>query len=96
MSVEMPGCGKCPIKVGDRLCQTEDGKSPAFCPTENHPEVLQKVLEEYKKPEIREFARQASIQEGQGYKDKELGNHRVCQKDEIQKTGAGILHGASK
>ena len=73
MSVEMPGCGKCPIKVGDRLCQTEDGKSPAFCPTENHPEVLQKVLEEYKKPEIREFARQASIQEGQGYTDKELG-----------------------
>ena len=75
MSVEMPipRCGKCPIKVGDRLCQTEDGKSPAFCPTENYPEVVQKVLEEFKKPEILEFARQASIQEGEGYTDKELG-----------------------
>ena len=73
MSVEMPGCGKCPIKVGDRLCQTEDGKSPAFCPTENYPEIVQRVLEEFKKPEILEFAKQASIQEGQGYTDKELG-----------------------
>jgi uncharacterized metal-binding protein len=75
MSVEMPipRCGKCPIKAGDRLCQTEDGKSPAFCPTENYPEVVQKVLEEFKKPEILEFARQASIQEGEGYTDKELG-----------------------
>ena len=73
MSVEMPGCAKCSIKVADRLCQTEDGKSPAFCPTENYPEIAKKVLEEYKKPEILEFAKQASIQEGEGYTDKELG-----------------------
>ena len=33
----------------------------------------EKALEELEKAEIREFARQASIQEGEGYADRELG-----------------------
>ena len=39
----------------------------------NRKAVLEKALEELKKPEILEFARQASIQEGEGYADRELG-----------------------
>ena len=47
--------------------------APTFCPTVNKAEVIEKALEELKRPEIREFARQASIQEGEGYADRELG-----------------------
>ena len=77
MDQELSGCARCPFEPPDRICQTEKGKSPPFCPTVNEEEVLQKALEEVQKPEIREFARQASIQEGEGYADKELGRARV-------------------
>jgi uncharacterized metal-binding protein len=43
----------------------------------NKEAVIAKALEELKKPEILEFARQASIQEGEGYTDKELGYSKV-------------------
>jgi uncharacterized metal-binding protein len=39
--------------------------------------VSEKALEELKKPEVYEFLRQASIQEGEGYADKELGYART-------------------
>jgi uncharacterized metal-binding protein len=43
----------------------------------NREAVVARALEELKKPEILEFARQASVQEGEGYTDKELGYARV-------------------
>jgi uncharacterized metal-binding protein len=66
-----PACAGCPkgachptIKAGeappmDRL--------PAFCPMRNAPGVIKKAVAEYNKPEVKEFARQASIQEFQAY-----------------------------
>jgi uncharacterized metal-binding protein len=66
-----PACAGCPkgachptIKAGeappmDRL--------PAFCPMRNAPEVIKKAVAEYNKPEVKEFARQSSIQEFQAY-----------------------------
>jgi uncharacterized metal-binding protein len=39
----------------------------------NREAVIARALEELKKPEILEFARQASVQEGEGYTDRELG-----------------------
>ncbi|MBW1698521.1 MAG: DUF1847 domain-containing protein [Deltaproteobacteria bacterium] len=73
MSSELPGCAKCPYEPTTRICQQKDGKSPPFCPTVTKTHIIEKALEEVMKPENLEFARQASIQEGEGYADKELG-----------------------
>ena len=77
MDKELPGCARCPINTQDRVCQQEDGKSPLFCPTQNYQAVIEKALDELKKPEILEFARQASIQEGAGYANRDLGYEKV-------------------
>jgi uncharacterized metal-binding protein len=58
-------CAKCGI--GDKICRTPEGKGPAFCPTRLHEETIAKANEEYEKPDIREFARLASIQEAECY-----------------------------
>ena len=77
MTTEVAGCARCPFDTKQRICQKEDGKSPPFCPTENYQEVIARALEEFNKPEILEFARQASIQEGEGYANRELGYEQV-------------------
>ncbi|UCG08772.1 MAG: DUF1847 domain-containing protein [Desulfobacterales bacterium] len=77
MTSEVAGCARCPFDTKERLCQKEDGKSPPFCPTEKYQEVIAKALAEFNKPEILEFARQASIQEGEGYANRELGYEKV-------------------
>ena len=77
MTTETAGCARCPFDTNRRICQKEDGKSPPFCPTENYQEVIASALEEFNKPEILEFARQASIQEGEGYANRELGYEKV-------------------
>ena len=52
-------------------------KRPPFCPTQNRQELFEQCLKEYEKPGILEFAKQASIQEGEGYGQKELGYSHV-------------------
>jgi uncharacterized metal-binding protein len=44
-------------------------KAPAFCPMKVIPEILDEALAEYQKPEVKEFARQASIQEFECYEN---------------------------
>jgi uncharacterized metal-binding protein len=73
MKKEYPNCAKCPFDMPERLCKKEDGKAPPFCPTENKTALFDKCLEEYEKTDIHEFAKQASIQEGDGYSDRDLG-----------------------
>jgi uncharacterized metal-binding protein len=77
MKNELPGCARCPIEPQDRLCQKEDGKSPKYCPTLKNVKAITKSQLELTKPDILEFARQASIQEGEGYGNKDLGYDRV-------------------
>jgi uncharacterized metal-binding protein len=77
MTQEISGCAKCPFQVPERICQKEDGKYPPFCPTVNKSQIIKGSLEELKRPEIFEFARQASIQEGEGYTEKERGYART-------------------
>ncbi len=74
---EPAGCARCPFDAPLRVCQKEDGKAPPFCPTENWARVIQEAQKELDKPEILEFARQASIQEGEGYADRERGYDHV-------------------
>jgi len=73
MKEDSPNCAECPVNIADRLCRKEEGKAPPSCPTINKGELIKNCLEEYEKPCVLEFARQSSIQEGQGYEQKELG-----------------------
>jgi len=66
-----PTCAKCPtmacsppIKANEELCLD---KAPSFCPMKRMPEVIEKAISEYDKPDIKEFARQASLQEFECY-----------------------------
>ncbi|WP_320043732.1 DUF1847 domain-containing protein [uncultured Desulfobacter sp.] len=68
-----PNCAQCSIKMSERLCKSPDGKSPDGCPTQNKTELIKQAAEEYKKPDVYYFAKQASIQESDGYGNKELG-----------------------
>ena len=77
MKQEIAECVRCPFENADRICVTEEGKAPSFCPTVNKPEVFERAQQELRKPDILEFARQASIQEGEGYGGKELGYAQV-------------------
>lgn len=87
MENNIPNCAKCSFKISDRLCKKEDGKSPAGCPTKNKQNLIKNCLDEYEKPEILEFARQASIQESDGYAGRELGyEHLRPQKTRMEET----------
>jgi uncharacterized metal-binding protein len=72
-----PNCARCPFKIADRVCRKEGGKYPENCPTILKAGLAEKALAEYAKPENAEFARQASIQESEGYTNRELGYSRV-------------------
>ncbi|MFC1946037.1 DUF1847 domain-containing protein [Chloroflexota bacterium] len=66
-----PACVRCraavctpAIKAGE---QVSLDKAPVFCPMKSMPQVLEKALAEYDEPAVREFARQASVQEAECY-----------------------------
>ena len=74
MNADAPSCARCPYKSSDRQCIKADGMAPDNCPTRNLPELANASLAEYRKDAgILEFARQASIQEADGYTDRERG-----------------------
>lgn len=72
MTKKTPNCARCGLKTNERACYTEEGRGPAFCPTENNKNAIERANQNYKEPDILEFARQASIQEGSGYGFKEV------------------------
>jgi uncharacterized metal-binding protein len=65
-----PTCAKCSVK--ERICRVDGGHGPEFCPTVHHKETVKEANEEYGKPEIHEFARMASIQEGECYANRHV------------------------
>lgn len=77
MKDDSPNCAQCPVNAAERLCRKEDGKAPSTCPTINKQELIENCLEEYKKPDVLEFAKQSSIQEGSGYEGRERGYAHV-------------------
>jgi len=58
-------CTRC--EVVEKLCRFERGKGPSWCPTKKESESLRAALKEYDAPDLKEFARVASIQEGSCY-----------------------------
>jgi len=74
----LPDCARCQLKLSERACREEDGKGPSFCPTLYKKEIIEKSLDVYNKdPQVMEFARQASMQEAEGYGDRDLGYDKV-------------------
>jgi len=63
-------CAQC--AVVRKACRFEDGKGPATCPTVHKKDVIEKALKAYDRPEINEFVRQASIQEGECYANRHM------------------------
>lgn len=63
--MESGNCAKCPIV--EKICRLETGTGPDWCPTKDRDLVRDESREEYRDPEIREFARLASVQEGECY-----------------------------
>jgi uncharacterized metal-binding protein len=66
-----PACAKCPVEVCAPRIKVDAKPSlktaPGDCPMKNLPGIIEKAMAEHEKPEVREFARQASIQEFECY-----------------------------
>jgi hypothetical protein len=77
MENDTPNCARCPFKTADRFCKIEDGKNPSYCPTKNKPDLIERCLKEYDSPDVTEFAKQAAIQEADGYANREIGYERL-------------------
>lgn len=73
MTDQLSTCARCPYKTADRICQTPDGKFPESCPTATKSELIDRSESEFQQTEIKEFARQASIQEAECYANRDKG-----------------------
>jgi uncharacterized metal-binding protein len=62
-----PACAACPRPITERICFSEAGVPSSGCPTLAQKNLLEEANREYDQPEVREFARQASIQEAECY-----------------------------
>ena len=64
-------CSKCTIQACHPHIKIDEypdiSKGPNFCPMKSMPEVIKKALSEYDKPDVKEFAYQASLQEAECY-----------------------------
>lgn len=63
----IPCCGSCRLERSTRACMTPKGTGDKGCPTLVDSDILKKANAEYEKPDVKEFARQASIQEAECY-----------------------------
>ncbi len=77
MTHEFSDCARCPFAIAERLCRNPNGKAPDFCPTRDLSQLTKSSLKIYEKVEYAEFAKQASIQEAEGYADRDLGYAQV-------------------
>ena len=62
-----PDCASCARTTAEKICHSREGLGSKGCPTLSHGDVLRAANLEYDQPEVREFARQASIQEAECY-----------------------------
>jgi uncharacterized metal-binding protein len=60
-------CASCKLEVAKKVCMAKEGLGSTGCPTLMQKKVLDRSNREYERPDIKEFARQASIQEGECY-----------------------------
>jgi uncharacterized metal-binding protein len=66
----MPECAGCAISNESRACMKPGGIGGKNCPTVGRKAKTDAIRKEYKKSDVADFARQASIQEGECYADR--------------------------
>jgi uncharacterized metal-binding protein len=66
-----PDCADCTFTPREKACMAPKGRGQKGCPTLIGKRITETARKEYKKPAIKEFARQASIQEGECYSERE-------------------------
>jgi uncharacterized metal-binding protein len=66
-----PDCASCGLPIRERVCMSRKGKASKGCPTMGRKKLVDQAKKRYENPEIGEFARQASIQEGECYTGRE-------------------------
>jgi len=66
-----PDCASCALPRKERICMNPKGKVSKGCPTSGRKKLVDQAKKHYENPEIGEFARQASIQEGECYSGRE-------------------------
>ena len=66
-----PDCSTCQTPIFERVCISPAGQGRKGCPTLTKKKTIEKAGKEYRKKEVSEFARQASIQEGECYAGRE-------------------------
>lgn len=62
-----PACASCRSDFHEKLCLSEKGRASKGCPTISAKDVLEKANVRYYEQDVKEFARQASIQEAECY-----------------------------
>jgi len=62
-----PRCASCQNRVAEKNCFSAKGRGAPGCPTLADKDVLEEANREYEDAQVREFARQASIQEAECY-----------------------------
>jgi uncharacterized metal-binding protein len=63
-------CAACEIPTGGKICFSENGQGSKGCPTLLQESLLEETRVIYEDPEVFEFAKKASIQEGECYINK--------------------------
>jgi uncharacterized metal-binding protein len=76
MSSDLPGCAACPFDWPERAC-AGGNRSPAGCPTRTDHDLVEQARELLVSGPDAEFARQASIQECEGYGARDEGHASV-------------------
>jgi uncharacterized metal-binding protein len=66
-----PECANCSVLPEKKACMNPEGIGAKGCPTLNEKADRKKAQEEYRKKEVAEFARQATIQEGECYANRD-------------------------
>lgn len=67
----LSSCADCPLPLDRRICRNPEGSGPKGCPSAGFRERFREVESVYGEPELREYARQASIQEAECYAGRE-------------------------
>ena len=60
-------CANCAFPPREKFCMNPEGKAGRNCPTVSKKKLVARAQKEYEPAKVREFARQASIQEGECY-----------------------------
>jgi uncharacterized metal-binding protein len=66
-----PTCALCNFEMAEKVCVKQEGKGGKGCPTLTKNRVLEAANQEYDLPDIRNFARNASIQEAECYANRD-------------------------